>query len=53
MYSFSNAMVERAELVLKDKSKPKHGTGGVRRRNWSFNPKNNRPSAVTITKFKH
>jgi hypothetical protein len=53
MYSFSTSMVERAASVIKDKAKPKHGTGGVRRRNWSFNPKNDRPSAVIITKFKH
>ena len=51
MYSFTNDMVKRAELIVKDKARPKHGTGGVRRRNWSFNPKNDRPSAVIVTKF--
>lgn len=52
MYSFSNSMVERAASIIKDKAKPRHGTAGVRRRNWAFNPKNDRPSAVTIIKFR-
>jgi len=52
MYTFTTSMVERATMVRKDKPRPKHGTGGIERRNWSFNPKNDRPSAVTITRFK-
>lgn len=48
MFSFTNKMNSLSGRTIKSKAKPRHGAGGAQRKNWAFNPKNDRPSAVTI-----